>query len=194
MIASLTGKSTYRSDKYCILDVSGVGYKVFAVPSVLDATQGGQEVFLFIHTVVREDALELYGFTDQSSLGLFEQLITVSGIGPRAAISVLSVSTIETLIGAISENNITYLTQISGIGKKTAEKILLELKDRVVPLETSSGNSVTSDSELLLALLSLGYTQAESREALSYVTDINMSIEDKIKLVLKNMSTHGKIK
>ena len=123
---------------------------------------------VWIHTVVREDALDLYGFPDENDLALFELLLTVSGIGPRSALGVLDIASAETLRAAIATGNATYLTSGAGVGKKTAEKIVLELKDKL-----SAGEAATAmpkgDLEALEAMRSLGYSADEARKALRLV-------------------------
>jgi Holliday junction DNA helicase RuvA len=137
---------------------------------------------------VREDALDLYGFRDEQSLSLFEKLLGISGIGPRAALAVLSVAPAEALQNAIATSNLAYLTKVSGIGKKTAEKIILELKDKLVSFETSVGQTSDSDTDALLALESLGYSSAQAREALQNVSKETLGTREKIKEALQNMS------
>jgi len=188
MIASLTGSAILASDKHVVLDVRGVGYKVFATQDTIDFAKAAPEAFLFIHTVVREDALDLYGFRDEQSLSLFEKLLGISGIGPRAALAVLSVAPAEALQNAIATSNLAYLTKVSGIGKKTAEKIILELKDKLVSFETSVGQTSDSDTDALLALESLGYSSAQAREALQNVSKETLGTREKIKEALQNMS------
>jgi len=132
MIGSLKGKIVLKTDKSLIIETGGVGYKVSVSPDVLSKTSKiGDEVFLFIHTHVREDALDLYGFLNLEDLNFFEMLLNVSGIGPRSALAILGVATIETLRRAIGTGDTSYLTKISGIGRKTAEKIVIELRDKI---------------------------------------------------------------
>ena len=137
MIGSIKGKVIKKTEKFVIVETGlpaqagGVGYKISVPPDSLSKIKEGGETMLFIHTHVREDILDLYGFLDYEELEFFELLIGVSGIGPKGALVILSVATIETLKKAISSGDLAYLTKISGIGRKTAEKILLELRDKV---------------------------------------------------------------
>ncbi|HEY4514607.1 MAG TPA: Holliday junction branch migration protein RuvA, partial [Candidatus Paceibacterota bacterium] len=129
MIAQLKGIIVHKEIGYVILMVVGVGYKVHT--GIADVGALGENVQLWTHLSVREDALDLYGFANRETLEFFEQLIKVSGIGPRSAIGILSISSINSLKNAIINNDLAYLTKISGIGRKTAEKIVLELRDKL---------------------------------------------------------------
>ena len=180
MIGYLRGKVLSSEEKYILLDVSGVGYKVFCNtqnPSFL----ANNEVGLFIHTVVREDALELFGFQDEGSLKLFEKLINISGIGPRSALGIVNIGTIESLTEAINKGDIGYLNVVSGIGKKTAEKIILELRGQVSDL--IGGNT---NSEVVMALKAMGYTERDAQLAAKHA--IGENINDKIKSALKSIN------
>jgi Holliday junction DNA helicase RuvA len=167
MIASLTGTVRAVRETSLILEVGGIGYKVAVLKELLGRTREDAELSLMTHLAVREDALDLYGFAHEEELTLFEQLLTVSGIGPKSALSVLDIASVETLRSAISAGNAAYLTNVSGIGKKTAEKIVLELRDKVgrgAPLPSLKG-----DEEALEAMRSLGYSAAEARDVLRMV-------------------------
>ena len=194
MIGSIKGKIIFKTDKFLIVETGGVGYKINVSPdsiSKISALQlhSGQketsEVFSFwIHTHVREDALDLYGFLERSELEFFEMLINVSGIGPRSALAILGIASIETLRKAIATSDTSYLTKISGIGKKTAERIVIELRDKMgTSLE---GSSLQGELDALEALKSLGYSQNEAREALKKVspdTNINTKIREALKIL-----------
>ncbi|MDE2399516.1 MAG: Holliday junction branch migration protein RuvA [Patescibacteria group bacterium] len=188
MIGSIKGKIILKNEKFLIVETAGVGYKISISPDTLSKTKKiGDEIFLFIHTHVREDSFDLYGFPDYPELEFFEMLINVSGIGPRGALSILGITTIETLKRAISTGDTSYLTKISGIGKKTAEKIVIELRDRIKN-ETGEKSSLSLQGELdaLEALKSLGYSQNEAREALKKVTsdaDTNSKIREALKIL-----------
>jgi holliday junction DNA helicase RuvA len=188
MIGALTGTPLKRTEKYILLDVGGVGYKVFATLDTIEFAASSNNVFLLIHTVVREDVLELYGFRDEVSLDMFERLIGISGIGPRSALGVLSVADPETLKSAIINGDISYLTKVSGIGKKTAEKILLELRDVLGKGVSVTNGSMTDDTEVMLALESLGYSTSEARATLQYINPETIGTNNKIKEALKALS------
>lgn len=185
MIGSIKGKIILKTEKFLIVETSGVGYKISVSPDTLSKTKKtGEEVILWTHTHVREDSLNLYGFLDYSELEFFEMLISVSGIGPKGALTILGVSSIETLRKAISTSDTSYLTKISGIGKKTAEKIVIELRDKIAgDMKNEKGNnSLQSDLDSLEALKSLGYSQNEAREALKKVADTTPDINTNAKI------------
>jgi len=179
MIAYLRGKVIKQEDKSIVLDVNGVGYKVYcntsSIPLLSDDSVG-----LHIHTVVREDALELFGFFDETSLKLFEKLINISGIGPRSALAIVNVGTIESLTEAINKGDLGYLTAVSGIGKKTAEKIVLELRGQVSDLVFSD-----ESNEVVQALKAMGYTERDAQMAAKNATGNTTS--EKIKSALKQV-------
>lgn len=193
MIGSVKGKIILKTDKFLIVETAGVGYKINVSPDTLaklsiprkSSGQNDTDVSFWIHTHVREDILDLYGFLDRQELEFFEMLINVSGIGPKGALNILGVASIETLKKAIATSDTAYLTKISGIGKKTAEKIVIELRDKMG--EEKSGTSLQGELDALEALKSLGYSQNEAREALKKVSpDINTNT--KIREALKILS------
>lgn len=185
MIGSIKGEIILKTDKFVIVDTGGVGYKISVSPeTLLLAKKEGDRVMLWIHTHVREDSFDLYGFMDYKELQLFEMLISVSGIGPKSALVILGVASIDTLVRAVSTGDTTYLTKISGIGRKTAEKIVLELRDKL-GVEESDG-SLQIELDALEALKSLGYSERDSREALKKVapdTDTNQKIREALKIL-----------
>lgn len=185
MIGSIKGKIILKTDKFLIVETNGVGYKINVSTETLSKNKKiGEETLLWTHTHVREDALDLYGFPDRKELEFFEMLISVSGIGPRSALAILGIATIETLSKAIGTGDTTYLTKISGIGKKTAERIVIDLRDKMgVNLE---GTSLQIELDALEALKSLGYSQHEAREALKKVspdTNTNTKIKEALKIL-----------
>ncbi len=170
MIAYLKGNVLSTNMRGVILDVSGVGYKVETTPQTALSLQGASDVSLFIHTVVRADALELFGFPSQSDLQLFQKLITVSGVGPRSALTILGSVDEKTLVTAVTQQDATYLTKISGIGKKIAAKIVLELKDSFDTLYESHETHIAEhDRDVIDALCALGYNQGQARKALASI-------------------------
>lgn len=189
MISSVDGKVEFRGERFAVVDVNGVGYKIFTTQETLEKLpQKGGEVKLWTHLYVREDALELYGFLQMAELDLFTTLIQVPGIGPKGALGVLNIAPVDTLKKAIASGDTSYLTRVSGIGRKTAEKIVLELKDKM------AGRGVTVDApelkeeaDALEALVSLGYSQREAREALSAVPQEVTSVEKRVKEALKKV-------
>jgi Holliday junction DNA helicase RuvA len=192
MIGSIKGKIILKTDKFLIVETNGVGYKISVSPDTLSklsaprksSGQNDTEVSFWIHTHVREDVLDLYGFLDRQELEFFEMLINVSGIGPKGALSILGVASIGTLKKAIGTGDTAYLTKISGIGRKTAEKIVIELRDKMK--EEKAGTSLQGELDALEALKSLGYSQNEAREALKKVsanTNTNAKIREALKIL-----------
>ena len=169
MIGHLTGKVTAVRAGYAILSAGGVGYKVFATRELLLTLKQDAEASVWTHLAVRESILDLYGFSSEEELRLFELLLTVSGIGPKSALAILDIASVDTLRSAVSAGNASYLTKVSGIGKKTAEKIVLELRDKVGASIEGRGASLHGDEEALEAMRALGYSQAEARDALRKV-------------------------
>ncbi|HET7441484.1 MAG TPA: Holliday junction branch migration protein RuvA [Terriglobales bacterium] len=172
MIAHLRGKLLAKSPNQAIVETAGVGYDVvISVPTFSDLPTVGAEVALHIHTHVREDSLALYGFLRPAEKQLFEKLITVSGIGPKLAITILSGMPVAEMTGAIRGNDVARLTRIPGIGRKTAERMVLELRDKLPVAEagqvaaTASANPMEED--VLSALMNLGYQRAAAEKALA---------------------------
>jgi len=174
----------FRGLKYILIDVNGVGYKVFSsLETQKTLPKKGEQVSLFTHLAVRETALELYGFATLAELEMFEMLIAISGIGPRSATSVLSVAPLDMLKRAIASGDTSYLTKVSGIGKKVSEKIILELRDK---LGAEDGEAQAPDlSDALDALVALGYSAKEARDALHKVSGDAPSLDQKIKEALR---------
>lgn len=171
MIAHLRGKLLAKHPNQAIVETGGVGYDVtITVPTFSDLPAVGSEVALHVHTHVREDALALYGFLRPSEKVLFEKLITVSGIGPKLAITILSGMPADQMVGAIRGNDVARLTRIPGIGKKTAERMVLELRDKLpqaVPSAVTAAPPMSATEEdVLSALLNLGYQRAAAEKAL----------------------------
>ncbi|MBI3671541.1 Holliday junction branch migration protein RuvA [Candidatus Azambacteria bacterium] len=162
-----------------------VGYKVFVTERSLSVLEHSSQAELFTHLNVKEDALELYGFQTREELELFELLITISGIGPRVALGVVSIDTPDAISEAILNDDAKYMTKVSGIGLKTAQKIVIELRDKVAKL--SFGKASTGgvkDSEVIDALEALGYSSKDAREALKHISKDIEKIEGKIKEAL----------
>jgi Holliday junction DNA helicase RuvA len=172
MIAHLRGRLLAKHPNQAIVDVGGVGYDVtISVPTFSDLPASGGEVSLHIHTHVREDALALYGFLNMAEKQLFEKLLTVSGIGPKLAITILSGMPADEMIRAIRGNDVGKLTRIPGIGKKTAERMVLELRDKL-PKEAFGESTQPPalsvvEEDVLSALVNLGYQRAAAERALA---------------------------
>ncbi|MBI2099727.1 MAG: Holliday junction branch migration protein RuvA [Candidatus Vogelbacteria bacterium] len=182
MIGQLTGLTSHRTDRVIILDVGGVGYKLNILPSLKTELK---MLTFWTYLAVRENALDLYGFLEKRELDFFELLIGVSGIGPRSALAILSLAPPDVLEKAILGGDSGYLTKVSGIGKKSAEKIVLELKDKLGGL-AGAGNNLQGEAEAVEALQSLGYSLREAREALKGVP-AELETGAKIKVALKQL-------
>lgn len=187
MIARLRGIVASLHPHYVVVDVGGVGYKVFATPTTLAILKIENETTLTIHTVVREDAFDLYGFPNDNELRVFELLLSVSGIGPKSALNILSLASVDTLVSAIRGGRASHLTSVSGIGKKTAEKIVLELKDKTAQLGAVL-STPDGDDGVLAALRAMGYSQSEAREALARVPDSVAGESARLKAALRSLS------
>lgn len=188
MIAQLTGTIVRHDTRFVVLDVHGVGYKVFVTSDFFNKLSPllQKEVTLVTYMVVREDALDLYGFLTESELSFFELLISISGIGPKTALGILNVASVHTLQTAIATGDTTHLTKVSGIGKKNAEKIVLELKDKIDTISgLEHGEAMKNESDALEALTSLGYKEHEAREALKKIDKTISDTSGKIKAALK---------
>ena len=178
MIAHLRGKLLTKRPNQAIVETGGVGYDVaISVPTFSQLASPGSEVALFIHTHVREDALALYGFGHPEEKSIFEKLISVSGIGPKLAMTILSGMASDELGEAIRSNNLARLTKIPGVGRKTAERLLLELRDKMPPAGAGTVSAVPSlsaiDEDVLSALMNLGYQRATAEKALTGITRQN---------------------
>ncbi len=189
MIGSVTGDVTAVRTGYAILTAGGVGYKIAATRSTIAALAVGSPASLWTHLIVREDVLDLYGFETETEMIFFEMLLSVSGIGPKSALSILDIASIETLRSAIASGNAGYLTSVSGIGKKTAEKIVLELRDKVGASAPSSDATLRGDEDALEAMRALGYSAQEARDALrkvpTSVTSGTARLREALKIVGK---------
>jgi Holliday junction DNA helicase RuvA len=197
MIGYVRGAVTHLFTDYCFIDVQGVGYRVFIAGSTRQKLVLGTVASLFTYLQVREDALLLYGFYTQDEYELFLQLLSVTGIGPKVALGVLSAISPNDFRRAVSQKNMIILTKLPGIGKKTAERLILELKDKIGIITESEGTddfvsdetSIASEvaAQGLQALLSLGYSQSEIGPVLQKIGN-TQTVEELIKLALKEFS------
>jgi Holliday junction DNA helicase RuvA len=189
VIARLQGKLEAIAADSVIVNVGGVGFQVFLPTSTLSTLGNvGKEVKLYTHLHVREDIMALYGFGSADELRLFQVLTSVSGIGPKLGLSMLSAMNTEQLTMAIATGNADLLTAVPGIGKKIASRIILELKDKIGAgwITTAATEITQENADVLGALISLGYSAAEaSRAIVSLPKTSNLSLEEKIKLALQ---------
>ena len=192
MIASLRGKLESLGVDWAVIDVSGVGYQVYLPTSTMSIIgSAGDEVFLQTHLVMREDSVTLYGFATSGELELFQILISVSGLGPRLGLAVLSSMSVEQVATAIAAGSADILTAVPGIGKKMAERLILELKDKIAAgLLISPTVEISDDyAEVVTALTSLGYTVAEASQAATSLPSSELPLEEKIRLALQYFNT-----
>jgi Holliday junction DNA helicase RuvA len=200
MIGYLKGQLLQKKPNMLLIDVHGVGYEVFIpLTSFYELPGEGGEVSLRIHTHVREDALTLFGFHTQREKDLFLKLISISGIGPKLAIAILSGAQVEEIAQAISEGNLVRLTAIPGVGRKTAERLVLELKAQVTAfllpeqMEAARGTNAPSplEEDILSALVNLGYPRASAEKALSVVlrsAECERTFEEVLRSTLRRLA------
>lgn len=188
MIAGVKGKIEILGNNYIVIDTGGISFQVFVPTSTLSKVgEIGHEAKLYTHLHVREDNLSLYGFNTPRDLLLFETLITVKGIGPKLGLAMLSALDVEQLTMAIAGGDANLLTAVPGVGKKTAERIVLELKDKIGStwMLTQDMEAMRGNSEVVAALTSLGYSVSEATRAVSSLpSSTQISLEEKIKLAL----------
>ena len=187
MIAYISGKIVQKTDKSIIISAGGIGYQVFVSTDVLARSPGvGETMELSTYLAVRENALDLFGFETIDEKNFFELLLSVSGIGPRSALSILSIAPMTTIKKAIGSGDTSYLTKVSGIGRKTAEKIVVELRDKLSALgHKDDTGSLRGESDILEALQSLGYSLNDARNAAKEVPSDIVGTNARIKEALK---------
>ncbi len=185
MIKYLKGKIFKKDKKSLILLINNIGYKVFLNEKELENIKIDSEKEYYIYTNVKEDILDLYGFKTEKELDFFEKLIAISGIGPKSALNILSLTSLNNLKHAITSGDPSLLQQVSGIGKKTAERLVVELKEKII-MELSEKIPITEDNKQVKeALISLGYKEKEAREAVQELKDDKIDLGHKIKQALQ---------
>jgi len=188
MIATLRGEIAQIEETALIVEVGGVGLRVFAPAPLRTKLKVGETAFLFTHLVVREDALTLYGFESQADRDLFNLLLGVDGVGPKVALSVLSTMTLDAVQRAVFADEPDVLGRVPGVGKKTAQKIALHLKDRLKPLDALKQVAAMSDAdaEVLAALTTLGYSVVEAQTAIQAIPkDASKDVEERLRIALQ---------
>ena len=193
MIHYLTGKIISRGENFAVIENNGIGFKVFLTGDALNKLPAaGSEVKIFCYLYIREETvLELYGFLKEEELNFFGLLISISGVGPKTALNILSVDRLENLMAAIIENRPDLLTRASGIGQKTAERGILELKSKI-KLKTAKTltQKLDLDTEVEEALVGLGYSRRQVREILSKIPSEMTKIEERLKEALRLLGRH----
>jgi Holliday junction DNA helicase RuvA len=187
MIGILTGTIAYRDDPSIIIDVNGVGYKVLVPTTVLAQLTGlGGHIKVYTHTHVREDLLELYGFTSPEDLRLFEYLIGVSGVGCKTALGIFSVGSPKAIMQAIAGGDVAFFTAVPRLGKKNAQKIIIELKTKIGDsTDLDLSQDMSENNEVTAALKAFGFTGSEAQNAIRALKGEGKTIQEKIKLALK---------
>jgi len=187
MIATLRGEISQIEDNALVVEVGGVGIRVFVPAPLRGRLKSGEVIFLFTHLVVREDALILYGFESQADRELFNMLLGVDGVGPKVALSVLSTLSLDAVQRAVFTEEPEIFSRVPGVGKKSAQKIALHLKDKLKPIDSLARIAAMSDtdSEVIAALTALGYSVVEAQAALQAIPkEAPDNVEEKLRLAL----------
>jgi len=190
MIGFLKGKVELLKRPFVIIDVNGVGYKVLVPETIYSKLSLEEKVKIFTYTYVREDALDLFGFLEAEDLGLFESLLTVSGIGPRTALNIFSFGGRKDIIEAIIKGDVTFFTSVPRLGTKNAQKIIIELKNKMgssADLDLS-GKDLLENAEVVQALKNFGFSVSEAQKAVREIKQAGLTTEEKIRLALKSLS------
>jgi len=188
MIATLRGEVSQIEENAIVIEVGGVGMRVFVPATLRSSLKTGEKAFLYTHLVVREDALTLYGFESQADRELFNILLGVDGVGPKVALSVLSTMTLDAVQRAVFADEPEVLSRVPGVGKKTAQKMALHLKDKLKPTDALTKVAAMSDkdSEVLAALTALGYSVVEAQAAIQSIPkDASDDVEERLRLALQ---------
>jgi len=186
MIYSLSGSVAEKNAQFAVIEVGGIGFKVFSTAGNLKALPLSEKVHLFCHYYLREDSASLYGFLTAEELRIFEMLIAISGIGPKSALGILNIAAPDKLLAAIKEGRVELLTKVSGVGRKTAERVILELRGKIEsPQREELVRAMESDADIEDALANLGYGRPQTREALKKVDPRLVKLEDRLRAALK---------
>lgn len=189
MIGSLRGPVTHVGPEFVVIELGGVGYRVMVAPALLGKLRPDREAHLFIHHLVREDQQALFGFGTPEELAFFELLMTVTGVGPRLALAITSAYPVTKLQLAIVTDDLDLLTSVSGVGRKTAQRIGLELKEKIHAAGIAASGGASTDSDVVAALESLGYTASEARRAAgSVAASTNGELDARIKAALQELA------
>jgi holliday junction DNA helicase RuvA len=186
MIAQIEGSLSHIGETFAIVAVHGIGYRVNMAKDTLLGLSEGDNIFLWTYLAVREDALDLYGFLSQNDHKMFEKLLTLPGVGPKTAMGFLSSASVETLCKAVSSQDAGYLAKMSGIGKKSAEKIIAGLKDKLDKFDSTEKDlQIHDEADAIEAIKSLGYSLQESRDALRALPQDICGVGNRVKAALK---------
>lgn len=189
----IKGELILKQDNFAVLDTNGIGYKIYTSQLSQDKVAVGDTVIFYTYLHVREDIMDIYGFASADELSMFTHLLSVSGVGPKAALAILSVVTPNQLVLAIITNDAKTLTKASGVGMKMAQRVIIDLKDKLKNCEIVSddvfGEEIVADEnsiEAVSALVVLGYSQNDAKRAVAKV-DLNLPTEEIVKQALKNL-------
>ncbi len=187
MLYYLIGKLIQKKENYFILEAGSFGLKIFASAVALKSLPDvGNDIKVFTHLHIKEDAWDIYGFFEKAELDFFEKLLGVNGVGPKTALNILDVDSAERLMAAINEGRADLLTKASGIGRKTAERVVVELRGKFGQIDSGEiAGIMESDSDIIDVLQNLGYTKMQAKQAISKVDAKIKSIEERIKAALK---------
>ncbi len=188
MISFIRGTVMLKTERFVVVETNGIGYRVFLSSAALATLAEGEEIRLYTHLAVREnETIELYGFLGPKELLFFDVLLNVQGVGPRSALAILGEATVDDLELAIASGDDQVLTRVAGIGKKKAQKIIFELKEKYEGMALVMGDSAGASSDLLDILKKLGYSDKEAREAARHIPNDAATIEEKVKAALRNL-------
>lgn len=189
MISYLTGKPLFDIEQALVLDVRDVGYHIYTTEATLSWALMQTQLSLWIQTIVRENTLDLYGFETQKELYFFKKLLDVSGIGPKSALGIIGLASTDTLYQAIIGENITFLTSVPGIGKKTAQRMCIELRDKLKDYQSDNATSLRNeDGDVVDALVALGYSPTQAHTALSHIDKTIEGVNNRIKAALHTLN------
>lgn len=190
MIAHLKGTILIKSEKHLVVEVNDVGYRVFVLPQVSESAKVGQELSLHTYHHITENGSELFGFITSDDMNFFERLLSVSGVGPKSALGVMASAPIRDIQQAIVQNDPTLLTRVSGIGRKTAERIIVELREKIEKTGLVGETIDQTFIDAMEALIQLGYARPEARKALRQIKDPSLTAQDRLKQALKILGKH----
>ncbi|MEK7553085.1 MAG: Holliday junction branch migration protein RuvA [Patescibacteria group bacterium] len=190
MIYSLFGKLIVKKQGFIVIEVNGIGFKIFvSSETARKLPKINERIFLFCYTSVKQDGIELYGFLTEKELEIFELLLSADGVGPKAGLKILGITKIDSLLAAIKQGRSDLLTRAAGIGDKKAQRIVLELKDKIKRYKSDDEVALMeTDIDIEKALKNLGYKQAEIKEAIKNIPSKIKKIEDRLKTALKFLS------
>jgi Holliday junction DNA helicase RuvA len=191
MIASISGEIQNIGNDFLVVNVGGVGFNVMVPATVLEKKEIGRAITLHTHLYIRENEMALYGFSDLEDLELFKLLLSISGIGPRLALAILSTLSPEVLTGAVAREEPDIFQRVPGIGKKTSQRILFNLKDKLDLERISTGMIMQTDvdADVIAALTSLGYSIVEAQAAVQRLPrDSSTELDERIRLALQNLA------